>query len=339
MSEVNLPVTRGPLRSLTGVQIIGTGSFVPDNVVRNEDLAKLGFDADWIVQRTGIRERRHAPPDMATSDMSIIAAQRAIESAGVDPSDIDLVVLGTFSPDHLLPATACIIQDRLNLHCPAMDVQAACAGFLYAIVTGMQFVATGSSKLALVIGADTNSRVMNPADMKTYPLFGDGAGAVLITAGSPEQGLLAYTLGADGSGAELLWRSHGGSRSPLTASIVEEGLHFVQMDGRPVFKWAIRLLQDTIDEVLAGAKRKRDDVDLWVLHQANLRIIDAVVDNMALGREKIVIHVERYGNTSSASVPIALDEAMRDGKIQPGTEVMLSGFGAGLSWGTALCRW
>jgi len=339
MSEVTLPVSRGPLRSLTGVQIVGTGSFVPDNVVRNEDLAKFGLDAEWIVQRTGIRERRHAPPEMATSDMAIIAAQRAIESAGIDPADIDLVVLGTFSPDYLLPSTACVIQDRLNLHCPAMDVQAACAGFLYAVVTGMQFVATGSSKMALVIGADTNSRVMNPTDMKTFPLFGDGAGAVLITAGSREQGLQSYTLGADGSGAELLWRPHGGSRSPIDAAMVEEGQHYVQMEGRPVFKWAIRLLEDTIGEVLTGSQKKHEDIDLWVLHQANLRIIDAAVENMGIDRDKVEIHLDRYGNTSSASVPIALDEAFRAGRIQPGANIMLSGFGAGLSWGTALFRW
>ena len=216
MSDAVLQLpTRSPLRRLTGVQIVGTGSFVPDNVVTNEELASLGCDADWIIQRTGIRERRHAPPEMSTSDMAVAAAERCIEAAGVDRSEIDLLVLGTLSPDYLLPATATAVQDRLGLNCAAMDVSAACAGFMYALVTGMQFVATGSSKFALVIGADTNSRVMNPADKKTYPLFGDGAGAVLLAKGSEEQGLLSYTLGADGSGEQLLIRPAGGSRVPL----------------------------------------------------------------------------------------------------------------------------
>jgi len=339
MSDVLLPVSRSPLRSLTGVRIVGTGSFVPDNVVRNEDLAAHGFDADWILQRTGIRERRHAPPEMATSDMADAAARRAIEAADVDPNNIDLLLLATFTPDHLVPATACIVQDRLNLHCPAMDVSAACAGFLYALVAGAQFVAAGTSKLALIIGADTNSRIMNPADKKTFPLFGDGAGAVLLARGNEDQGMLAYTLGADGSGAELLCRLHGGSRDPLTAEGVARGDHYLHMDGRPVFKWAIRLLEDTVNQVLSAAGRHHQDIDLWVMHQANTRIIDAAVENIGIDRDKVVIHLDRYGNTSDGSVPIALDESFRAGQIQPGTELVLAGFGGGLSWGTALFRW
>ena len=331
--------SRGLLRKLTGVQVLGTGSFLPDKVVRNEDLAELGFDADWIVQRSGIRERRHAPPDMATSDMAVAASQRCIEQAAVDPADIDLVLVATFSPDYLLPATACLVQDRLGLVCPAMDISAACAGFLYSIITGMQFVATGCSKLALVIGADCNTRVMNPADKKTFPLFGDGAGAVLLAPGSDEQGMLAYLLGADGSGAELLWRSAGGSRTPLSQASFDRGEHLVQMDGRPVFKWAVRLLEDTIGEVLRKSERTIDDVDLWLLHQANMRIIDAAVDNLSINRDKVVIHLDRYGNTSAASVPIALDESVRAGHVERGSEIVMCGFGAGLSWGTGLFKW
>lgn len=331
--------SRGLLRKLTGVQVLGTGSFLPDKIVRNEDLAELGFDADWIEQRSGIRERRHAPPDMATSDMAVAASQRCIEQAAVDPADIDLVLVATFSPDYLLPATACLVQDRLGLVCPAMDISAACAGFLYSIMTGMQFVATGCSKLALVIGADCNTRVMNPADKKTFPLFGDGAGAVLLAPGSNEQGMLAYLLGADGSGAELLWRSAGGSRTPLSSASFDRGEHLVQMDGRPVFKWAVRLLEDTIGEVLRKAERTIDDVDLWLLHQANMRIIDAAVNNMGIDRDKVVIHLDRYGNTSAASVPIALDESVRAGHVERGSEIVMCGFGAGLSWGTGLFKW
>ncbi len=211
MSSEPQPLSRSPLRSLTGIRVLSTGSFVPDNVVRNEDLAALGFDADWILQRTGILERRHAPPEMTTSDMAIEAAQRCLQQADIDPAQIDLLLLGTLSPDHLLPATACTVQDRLGLRCAAMDISAACAGFLYSMITGMQFVATGCSKYALVVGADCNSRVMNPADKKTFPLFGDGAGAVLLGPGSQEQGMLSYTLGADGSGMELLYRPMGGA--------------------------------------------------------------------------------------------------------------------------------
>jgi 3-oxoacyl-[acyl-carrier-protein] synthase-3 len=330
---------RSPLRRLTGVQVVGTGSFLPDNVIRNEDLAKLGYDADWIIQRTGIRERRHAPPEMATSDMALESARRCIASAGVDPAEIDLLLVGTLSPDYLMPSVACIVQDRLGLHCPAADIVAACAGFLYTMVTAMQYVATGCSRLALVIGADCNSRLMNPADRKTYPLFGDGAGAVLLAPGDRAQGLLAYTLGSDGSGMELLYRPMGGSRVPFATNGLDGKPWYVHMDGRPVFKWAVRLLEDTIGEVLAESQRSIDDVHLWVLHQANVRIIDAAVANIGIDRNKVVVHLDRYGNTSAASVPIALDEATRAGRIERGTNIVMSGFGAGLSWGTTVLQW
>jgi 3-oxoacyl-[acyl-carrier-protein] synthase-3 len=331
--------TRSPLRRLTGVQIIGTGSFVPEQVVTNEALASLGCDADWIIQRTGIRERRHAPPEISTSDMAVAAAERCIKSAGVDRSQIDLVVLATLSPDYLLPATATAVQDRLGLNCAAMDLSAACAGFMYALVTGMQFVATGSSNMALVIGADTNSRVMNPDDKKTYPLFGDGAGAVLVTKGSSEQGLVSYTLGADGSGTGLLIRPAGGSRVPLNGSGATGPDWFVKMDGRPVFKWAVRLLEDSTRQVLDAAGCTTDHVKLWLLHQANIRILDAAADALAIDCSKMETHIDRYGNTSAGSVPIALDEALAARRFGRGDLLLMCGFGGGLSWGTALLRW
>jgi 3-oxoacyl-[acyl-carrier-protein] synthase III len=330
---------RSPLRRLTGVQIVGTGSYVPDLVVTNEALASLGCDADWIIQRTGIRERRHAPPEISTSDMAVAAAQRCIEAAGIDRSEIDLVVLATLSPDYLLPATATAVQDRLGLNCAAMDLSAACAGFMYAFVTGAQFVAAGTSKLALVIGADTNSRVMDPADKKTYPLFGDGAGAVLLAKGTADQGLISYTLGADGSGTQLLIRPAGGSRVPLNGRGVNPSDWFVKMDGRPVFKWAVRLLTDSSQQVLDAAGLKTSDVDLWLFHQANIRILDAAADALAIDRNKIETHIDRYGNTSAGSVPIALDESLRAGRFGRGDLLLMCGFGGGLSWGTALVRW
>ncbi|MCC7476714.1 MAG: ketoacyl-ACP synthase III [Pirellulales bacterium] len=327
------------MRRLTGVQIIGSGSFVPDHVVTNEALARLGCDAEWIIQRTGIRERRHAPPEMSTSDMAVAAAERCLQAAGIDRRRIDLLVLGTLSPDYLLPATATAVQTRLGLCCPAMDVSAACAGFLYALVTGMQYVATGCSEYALVIGADTNSRVMNPDDKKTYPLFGDGAGAVLVTRGSSEQGLVSYTLGADGMGEKLLVRLGGGSRSPLVNGSCAPSDWFVRMDGRPVFKWAVRLLEDSSRQVLSASGYTTDDVNLWIFHQANIRILDAAADALGVGREKCETHIDRYGNTSAGSVPIALDESLRAGRFGRGDLLMLSGFGGGLAWGTALVRW
>jgi 3-oxoacyl-[acyl-carrier-protein] synthase-3 len=340
MSDAELlSPTRSPLRRLTGVKIVGTGSFVPDNVVTNDALASLGCDAEWIIQRTGIRERRHCPAEMSTSDMAVEAAERAIAAAGIDRNEIDLVVLATLSPDYLLPATATAVQARLKLNCAAMDLSAACAGFMYAIVTGMQFVATGTSKYALVIGADTNSRVMNPADKKTYPLFGDGAGAVILTAGSSEQGLISYTLGADGLGEQLLIRPYGGSRAPINGKTGGDSDLYVRMDGRPVFKWAVRLLDDSVRQVLDAANCKVSDVKLWLLHQANIRILDAAAEALSIDRSKIETHIDRYGNTSAGSVPIALDEALRAGRIGRGDLLLMCGFGGGLSWGTALVRW
>lgn len=334
MSDASTPSYQSPMRKLTGVQIVGTGSFVPDNVVTNNDLASLGCDADWIVKRTGIHERRHAPPEMTTSDMAIAAAQRCLEAAEVDRAEVDLLLLATFTPDRLLPASATTVQDKLGLSCGAMDVSAACSGFVYALITAMQYVATGGSRYALVIGADANSRVVDPADKKTYPLFGDGAGAVLLTAGSPEQGALAYTLGADGSGAELLYRQSGGAAKPYDANA-----WYMQMDGRPVFKWAVRLVDEVSRKVIEAADLTVEQIDWWLLHQANVRILDAAAEALDLNRDRVVMHLDRYGNTSAGSIPIALDETLRAGNIQRGQHLLMSGFGAGLTWGTTAFRW
>lgn len=327
------------LGRLLGVQVVGVGSYVPELVVGNEQLASLGCDADWIYQRTGIVQRRHAPAGMATSDMAVEAARRCIERSGVDPQAIDLVVLGTFTPDLLLPSTACLVQDRLGLCAPAFDLQAACASFVFALWTGMQFVATGCSRLALVIGADCNSRVIDPADVRTYPLFGDGAGAVLLAPGKPEQGMLACALGSDGSGAPLLKREMGGTRMPFSHDPGSNGLHFMHMEGRPIFKWAVRILHDTVGEVLRYAHVTLSDVDIVIFHQANLRIINSAVEDLGIDPKKIINNLERFGNTSSASIPLALDEAVSQGRVQRGDVLLLSGFGAGLTWATGLLRW
>ena len=322
-----------------GVQVVGIGSSAPANVVRNEDLAELGYDADWIVQRTGILERRHAEPEVATSDLAVEAARRCIVDAGVDATEIDLLLLGTYTPDQPLPSTACLVQDRLGLCAPAVDMHAACASFIYAMITGMQFVSSGCSQLVLVIGADCNSRAVSPADKHTFPLFGDAAGAVLLASGSKNQGLLSYAIGADGSGAGLLCRRLGGSRMPLSANQYDDKLNFLHMEGRPVFKWAIRLLRETISDTLRAAEMTLDDIDLVIFHQANMRIINTSVKDLGINPEKVFNNLERYGNTSSASIPLALDEAYRAGRIRPGSHILFSGFGAGLAWGTVIMRW
>ncbi len=337
--EIVIPTTRSRLGALLGVQVLGTGSSVPETLIDNADLAALGYDCDWIVQRTGVLERRHASPETATSDLAVEAAARCIEQAGVDPSDIDLVLVGTYTPDMLLPSAACLVQDRLGLRAPAMDLHAACAGFVFAMITGAQFVASGCNRLVLVIGADCNSRVVNPEDKRTFPLFGDAAGAVLLAPGSREQGLLSYAIGSDGSGAELLCRRMGGSRMPYSAAAAATGLHFLHMDGKPVFKWAIRMLCQSVAEVLGAAEKDITDVDLMILHQANLRIIRSAVEELKIDESRVFNNLERFGNTSAGSIPLALDEAVRQGRIRRGDHLLMSGFGAGLVWGTVLMRW
>jgi 3-oxoacyl-[acyl-carrier-protein] synthase III len=329
-----------PVRSITGVRIISTGSFVPDTVVTNQQLEeKYGYEPGWIEQRTGIRERRVVTPDMATSDLAVGAARRCLEKANVNPHDVDLLVVATFTPDMLLPATANFVQDRLDLKCPAMDLQAACSGFMFALVTGMQYVATGCSKLCLVLGADCNTKVVNPRDKKTYPLFGDASGAVLLAPGEDDQGFAAYTLGTDGSGTGLIRRPMGGTRMVISENGVREDLHYIQMEGRAVFKWAVRVLGDTVQTVVKAANLTLEDIDWFIAHQANLRIIDSAVQSLGISRHKVLTNLERYGNTSAASIPLALDEVCTQGHIRRGDVVLLSGFGAGLAWGTGLFRW
>lgn len=322
-----------------GFQVVAVGSYVPECTVRNEDLAKQGCDADWILQRTGIEARRHARPDHATSDLAVEACRRCIARAGVDPADIDLCLVGTYTPDFPMPATASIVQDRLGIRALAFDIQAACTSFAFALITSGQFVTTGCSRLALVVGADCNTRVIDPGDMKTFPLFGDGAGAVLLAPGSASQGLLAYAVGSEGKGAGLLYRPMGGTRIPIAMAQPDDCRQYLQMEGRPVFRWAVRTVAQSVAEVLQAAELALDDVDLFIFHQANLRIISAVAESLGIDPGKVYNNLQRYGNTSSASIPLVLDEAHAEGRIQPGSLVLFSGFGGGLSWGTGLLRW
>ncbi len=339
MSDQEPTVLGSPVRSLTGVRIVGTGSYLPDKVVTNEDLAELGHDSDWIVRRTGIRERRHVAEGMSTGDLAAAAAEKAIEASGVPRNEIDLVVLATLSPDKLMPATATTVQHQLGLRCGAVDVSAACSGFTYALATGMQFIATGACRSVLVIGADANSRVVDPRDEKTFPLFGDGAGAVVLAPGEDDQGAVAYTLGADGSGIDLLSRPTGGAETPFAVGRPDDGSWFMQMDGRAVFKWAVRLVERSARRVCDGGGFTPGDVRWWMLHQANARILDAAVEGLEIDHERVLMHLDRYGNTSAGTVPILLDEAVRGGRVSRGDLLMMIGFGAGLTWGTIAWRW
>jgi 3-oxoacyl-[acyl-carrier-protein] synthase III len=339
MSEILTSPRHSRFGRAVGFRLAGIGSYVPASVVTNADLAHLGCDPQWIVERSGIHQRRHAPPEIATSDLATAAAREAIAMAGVDPAAIDLLVLGTFTPDMCIPSTACIVQEALGLDAPAMDVTAACAGFAYALVTASQFLAAGTSRLVLVVGADTNSRVVDPADIKTWPLFGDGAGAVLLEAtGAPDRGLLASALGSDGRGAGLLACPMSGSRQPITAEGAARREQFMQMDGRAVFKWAIRLVEENVRHVVQHSGLPLEAIDLFVLHQANARIIEGARAALGVPAEKMAINLDRYGNTSSGSIPLALDEAWRAGRVGPGSTVVVCGFGGGLAWGSAVWR-
>ncbi|NBO92604.1 MAG: ketoacyl-ACP synthase III [Planctomycetia bacterium] len=324
-----------------GIRALATGAYVPDNVVTNERLQELlGCDPNWLIKLTGIRQRRHAAPHQATSDLCVEAARQCLERAAVDPTDVDQLIVATVTPDMSFPSTACLVQDRLGIGpCTAYDLNAACSGFLYGVVQAASAIVAGASDLAMVIGGEVLSRVVNPHDFKTYPLFGDGAGAILLSRGTPQQGLLRYTLGADGAGAPLLQRKGFGSRMPPSKEALEAGNCYLTMDGRAVFTWAVGKLCDTVQEVLRSAELGPGDVDLYIPHQANIRIINAALDVIGIPRGLVIANLERYGNTSAASVPLALNEAIEDDRVRPGDRIVLSGFGAGLTWGTAVWQW
>jgi 3-oxoacyl-[acyl-carrier-protein] synthase-3 len=334
-------ISRRPkCKQLRGVRVLATGSYVPDGVINNDHLGQhYGCDPEWIIRRTGINERRHALPHQATSDLCYEAARVCIDRAGVDPADIDLLIVGTYTPDMSFPSTGCIVQERLGLVCPAVDLQAACAGFMYALITGSTYIKAGVSKLALVIGGDTNSRIANPHDQKTFPLFGDAAGAVLLTPSDDEHGILSYNLGADGRGGAILSRPACGSRMPPSADVLSQGLQYLRMDGRSVFRWATNILCETVQEVLADSGFTIDDIDLFIPHQANIRIINAALDSLKISRERVYSNLDRYGNTSGASIPLALDEAVQKGRVKRDGLLVMCGFGAGLAWGTVVMRW
>ncbi len=334
----------GLCRSIPGIKMIGAGSSSGSKNVPNEDLAKLGYDSDWIVQRTGIKSRFHLEEGESSSDMAIRAADQCVKNAGIDPAEIDLIIVATVSPDYKTPSTACLVQAHLGCQASAMDINAACSGFVYALVTAGQFVRSGCSRNALVIGVEALTTFVNPEDRKTFPLFGDGAGAVLITADSePDEekasGVLSYRLGSDGNLGEALIIRGGGAKKPFSQEVLDKREHFLSMEGRTVFKWAVRLIPVVVGELLEEAGMTLDEIDLFVPHQANIRIIDAAVEVLGIDRDKVMVNLDRYGNTSAASIPISIAEALEQGRIKRGSNVMMVGFGAGLTWGASLFRW
>lgn len=326
---------------IKSVGIVGTGYELPENIITNRDLEKF-IDTDdlWIKTRTGIHERRKASTDIHTSHLCAKAAKMALEDAGITAAQVDLIIVATSTPDMIFPATACLVQDLIGAEkAAAFDLEAACTGFIYSLAVGQQFVATGMYKTVLVIGGETMSRVVNWGDRGTCILFGDGAGAAVLQEVPENYGILANYLGADGSGADLLKIPAGGSARPATLETVEKNEHFIQMAGNDVYKFAVKIMGDAAIEVLNRANLTKEQVDLLIPHQANTRIIDAAVKRLGLSNDKVIVNITRYGNMSSASIPIALHEAKQSGKIQRGDVVVMVGFGAGLTWGSSVARW
>jgi 3-oxoacyl-[acyl-carrier-protein] synthase-3 len=322
-------------------KIVGTGAYAPKRVMTNRDLEKMvDTSSQWILDRTGIGERRIADEKEATSDLAVEAAKQALEAAGLPAKELELLIVATCTPDMFLPSTACFVQDRLGAKkAVAFDVSAACSGFLYALSVADQYLCNGAFKTALIIGAEVMSRITDWSDRSTCILFGDGAGAVVLEAQKGLYGVLSTHLYSDGRLWDLIQVPGGGSRIPATSETIDKGLNFIKMKGNETFKVAIRSLTEAASEALAHNHLKVSDVSLLVPHQANLRIITAVADRLELPIERVMLNLDRYGNTSAASIPMALDEAVRSGRIETGDIILMEAFGAGLTWASAIIRW
>ncbi len=315
-------------------RIVGTGSYLPDKVLTNDELARTVDTSDeWIRSRTGIRSRHIAAEGQLASDLALSASQRALQASGLTPADVDLIIVATTTPDVIFPSTACILQSKLGVAgCPAFDVQAVCSGFVYALTIADLFIRSGQTKHALIVGAEVYSRILDWNDRVTCVLFGDGAGAVVLSA-SNEPGILASRLHADGNYKDMLCVPGSVNAGKVSGS------PFVRMDGGAVFKFAVRVFEEGANEVLQAAKLTVADLDWFIPHQANIRIMEATAKRLGLPLEKLVATVDHHGNTSAASIPLALDEASRDGRIQPGQTLLLEGVGGGFTWGAVLLRW
>lgn len=326
--------TKGKGGFLIYSKIIGTGSYLPTKVLTNFDLEKLVETShDWIVTRSGIVERHFAAEDEQASDMAAHASRRALEAAGVSVDEIDLVIVATTTPDHILPSTACILQDKLGIkNGAAFDMQAVCSGFIYALTTADLFIRGGQARNALVVGTEVLSRILNWEDRTTCVLFGDGAGAVVLQR-SDVPGILSAKLHADGCHRNML-HADGGIRDGKIF-----GDPYIKMDGKAVFKFAVKVLSEVVEEVLAENKMQGADIDWLIPHQANIRIMEATAKKLGMSMDKVVVTVAHHGNTSAASIPLALDTAVRDGRIQSGQHVLLEAVGGGFTWGAVLLRW
>jgi 3-oxoacyl-[acyl-carrier-protein] synthase-3 len=326
-----------------GSRIAGTGHYVPEKVLTNSDLEKMVETSDeWITERTGIKERRIAAEGEHTSDMAAAAARRALEAAELDATELDLILVCTVTPDMPLPATAVFVQQKIGARndCPAFDMAAACAGYIYGLSVADQYVRTGAARNVLVIGVELLSRVLDWNDRGTCVLFGDGAGATVVSPAREDgHGVLSTHMYADGSMAGALCIPGGGSVEPATAQTVDEGRHYVHMSGRDIFKYAVRALGNATQEALETNGLTAEDVDWALPHQANLRILESVAKRVGLSMDRMYVNIDRYGNTSSASVPIALDEAVRGGLVRSGQNLVLCALGGGIAWGSALIRW
>jgi 3-oxoacyl-[acyl-carrier-protein] synthase-3 len=322
------------------IGITGVGSYVPERVMTNDDLSKLVDTSDeWITERTGIKERRVAEPDQAASDLALPAAEQALAAAGLDAADIDLVVVATVTPDMFFPSTGSLLASALGADdAGAYDLSAGCTGFMYALAQAYGALAGGLAENALVVGTETLSKITNWHDRTTCVLFGDGAGAVVLQR-VPQDGFLGFELGSDGEGGQELSIPAGGSRFPVSAETLAEEMHYLQMNGREVYKFATRILVSSAEKLLEECGLTVDEIDLYIPHQANKRIIDYAAGKLGIPEEKIFVNVQKYGNTSSASIPLCLAEAVAEGRLAKGTRVLMTGMGAGLTWGSAYTIW
>ncbi|MBP2650135.1 MAG: fabHA [Firmicutes bacterium] len=323
------------------VGIIGLGTYVPEKILTNKDMEQIVETShEWIVERTGICERRIAEPEIATSDMATIAAQKALAEAGISADELDLIIVGTATPDMLFPSTACLVQANLKaVNAAAFDLAAGCSGFVYSLITGMQFIKSGLYKKVLVIGAETLSRILDWTDRGTCVLFGDGAGAAVLGETENGFGILGADIGADGTGGEFLKMPGGGSRNPASKESIEGKMHYIHMAGSEVFKFAVKVMGESALKSLHAAGLEPDDVDLLIPHQANIRIIQSAAKRLKLSMDKVAVNVDKYGNTSAASIPLALRESIDAGKIKDGDTIVLVGFGAGLTWASCVLKW
>ena len=321
--------------------ITGTGAALPDQVITNRDLEEMvDTNNEWIVSRTGIRERRQLEDGLSNADLSERAAREALSRAGVVPADLDLILVATVTPDHHTPSTSCILQARLQaFKAGAMDISAGCTGFIYALSIARQFIYSGACRRVLVVGVEILTRFTDWEDRSTCVLFGDGAGAVVVEATGEDRGIMNFSLKSDGRGARLLYVPAGGSAMPASLETVSNRMHYLIMNGNEIFKFAVRVVEDTLFDLLQGENKKPEDLDMIILHQANLRIIDHVRKHLKLPPEKFPVNIDRYGNTSSATIPIAMHEEILAGRLKQGDLVAMVAFGAGLTWGGVLMRW